>query len=270
MCFGGPTLLPRAVTIAYAYRILLGQVLSSLTRRGQNRSFAPRDRICLLGSWCLFSLYTVSLLPSACATIGWNRCKLTGNEGHLSWMVMLVGEHRRNFCPITARFLTLCFLLCIRIIYVKVWDEGRLAILVHGRSNWLLILVGWVLILGVSLARCVLSSLIPIIASGLELNNSLFEDFFFSDQFLHFKIRIMACEILHDLETLSQILILILQLVYFLILFIDQLRLLLDRLPQTEIPLQHLLHHVDCLNYASCYRVLGLIRCIVHAVAWTT
>jgi hypothetical protein len=80
----------------------------------------------------------------------------------------------------------------------------------------------------------------------------------------------MACEILHDLQTLSQILILILQLVYFLILFIDQLRLLLDRLPQTEIPLQHLLHHVDCLNYASCYRVLGLIRCIVHAVAWTT
>jgi len=204
MCFWGATLLPRVVAVADSNRILLGQVLSGLVRRGQNWSFAPRDRISLLGSCCLLSLNTVSLLASASATISRYRCKLTLVERHLSRViVVLVGQHRRYFSTTTAHFLTLRFLLHIRIIQVKVWDQSRLAILVHRWPYWLLILVGRVLILNVcSLPRCDLSSLIPIIARGLQLDNPLLEYFLFSDQFLHLKIRVMACEILHHLQTL--------------------------------------------------------------------
>jgi len=204
MCFGGATLLPRVVAVADSNRILLGQVLSGLARRGQNWSFAPRDRISLLGSCCLLSLNTVSLLASASATISRYRCKLTLVERHLSRViVVLVGQHRRYFSTTTAHFLTLRFLLRIRIIQVKVWDQSRLAILVHRWPYRLLILVGRVLILNVcSLPRCDLSPLIPIIARGLQLDDPLLEYFLFSDQFLHLKIRVMACEILHHLQTL--------------------------------------------------------------------
>jgi len=206
MCFGGATLLPRVIAVADSNRILLGQVLSGLARRGQNWSFAPRDRISLLGSCCLLSLNTVSLLASASATISRYRCKLTLMERHLSRViVVLVGQHRRYFSTTTAHFLTLRFLLRIRIIQVKVWDQSRLAILVHRWPYRLLILVGRVLILNVcSLPRCGcdLSSLIPIIARGLQLDDPLLEYFLFSDQFLHLKIRVMACEILHHLQTL--------------------------------------------------------------------
>ena len=206
MCLWGAILLPRVVAVADSYRILLSQVLSSLARRGQNWSFAPRDRISLLGDRCLFSLDTVSLLASASATISRYRCKLTLVEWHLSRViVVLVRQHRRYFRTTTAHFLTLRFLLRIRIIQVKVWDQSRLAILVHRWPYRLLILVRRVLILNVcSLPRCCgdLSPLIPIIARGLQLDDPLLEYFLFSYQFLHLKIRVMACKILHHLQTL--------------------------------------------------------------------
>lgn len=117
MCFGGASLLPRVVAVADSDRILLGQVLSSLAWRGQNWSFAPRDRLSFLGSCCLLSLDTVSLLASASATISRYRCKLTLVERHLSRViVVLVRQHRCYFSTTAAHFLTLRFLLRIRII----------------------------------------------------------------------------------------------------------------------------------------------------------
>ena len=103
----------------------------------------------------------------------------------------------------------------------------------------------------------------PVVASLLELSDTLLECLLLPDKVLHLLKRVFSGEVLKDHQPLPEILILVLQLEDLCVLVVNQLGLLLDGLSQTEIPLKHLLHHVNGVDDAARDGVLGLIGCIV-------
>ena len=80
---------------------------------------------------------------------------------------------------------------------------------------------------------------------------------------LHLLKRVLPGEVLKDHQPLPEILILVLQLEDLGVLVVNQLGLLLNRLSQPEIPLQHLLHHIDGVDDPARDSVLGLVGCVV-------
>ena len=80
---------------------------------------------------------------------------------------------------------------------------------------------------------------------------------------LHLLKRVLSGEVLKDHQPLPEVFILVLQLEDLCVLVVNQLGLLLDGLSQAEVPLQHLLHHVDGVDDAASDGVLGLVGCVV-------
>jgi hypothetical protein len=80
-------------------------------------------------------------------------------------------------------------------------------------------------------------------------------------QFSHVRIGILPRVFLEYLQPHPEILILILQHKYVGVEIINVLPLLLNVLPQTQVTLKHLLHHVDCVDDTLSDRILGLIDC---------
>jgi hypothetical protein len=99
----------------------------------------------------------------------------------------------------------------LRIIIAHGWPDRLEIMILFGGLDRLNILLG------------VLPTLHPVVICGLELDNSLLEHFLITDEFLHFKVAVFSSVILQYLQTLSQVFILILELVDFLILLINQL-----------------------------------------------
>lgn len=98
---------------------------------------------------------------------------------------------------------------------------------------------------------CALTTLHPVVTSGLQLDDSLLEHLLIFNQLLHFKVAVFARIVFEYLQAFSQVFVLVLKLVNFLILLVNQLRLLLDRLAEAQISLQNFFHHVDCLDDAA-------------------
>ena len=74
----------------------------------------------------------------------------------------------------------------------------------------------------------------------------------------------MACILLHHIQTLSQIVILLLQLEDFSIAVVQILRLPLDGLSERQIALQHLFHHVHRMDDPFSDGILRLIHSTVR------
>ena len=85
----------------------------------------------------------------------------------------------------------------------------------------------------------------------------------FAHQSLNLLERILAREVFQNDKTLSQVFILVLQLEDFCVLVIDKFRLLLNCLSETEITLQHLFHHIDCVNDSPGDRIFRLVCSVV-------
>lgn len=95
--------------------------------------------------------------------------------------------------------------------------------------------------------------------------NALLEASLLANQLLHLSLGVLAGEILQNLQPLSEVFILVLKLVNFLVLLVYEFRLLLDGFSETKVPLQHFLHHIDGLDDPPSNCIFRLIRCIIHA-----
>jgi hypothetical protein len=62
------------------------------------------------------------------------------------------------------------------------------------------------------------------------------------------------------LQAHPQVFVLILQHKYVGVEVVHVLPLLLDVLPQTQVALEHFLHHVHCVDDTLSYRILGLVH----------
>jgi hypothetical protein len=79
--------------------------------------------------------------------------------------------------------------------------------------------------------------------------NSLLKHLLILQQFYYIIRLLILVHLLPMLYLIPQIFILIMNHKQFCILIINHFILFLNSLPQTQIRLQHLLHHIDCLNY---------------------
>ena len=113
--------------------------------------------------------------------------------------------------------------------------------------------------------------LCPIIACLLQLCDSLLESLLLSHKFLNFNHAILTSVVFKHHETLTQVFVFVLKLEDLRVLVINELRLLLDGLSESEIALQHFLHHVHRVDDAACDGIFCLIGSIVlWAIARST
>ena len=68
----------------------------------------------------------------------------------------------------------------------------------------------------------------PVIAGLFQLFHSFFKEFLVVNELLNFQIRVFASEFFQNLESLSEVLVLVLKLKDFSVLLVNQLRLLLN------------------------------------------
>jgi hypothetical protein len=148
----------------------------------------------------------------------------------------------------------------------------------HHRTHWLVVISvvvdgrflptlshSRVLGLGslVELLPCFLE-LRPVLTRLLQVLDSILELPLLSHKLLHFTQRILASILLQDVEPLSQVFVLLLELEHLCVLVVNLLRLLLDGSSELEVTLQHLLHHVERVNDSFCDRILGLVGSTVR------
>jgi hypothetical protein len=100
----------------------------------------------------------------------------------------------------------------------------------------------------------------PVHGRLLQVFDPILKHLLLFDQLGHVCVSVLTRVLLKYLQAYSQILVLILQHEYVGIEVIHVLSLLLDVLPQTQVALEHLLHHVHGVDDALGDRVLGLIH----------
>ena len=101
----------------------------------------------------------------------------------------------------------------------------------------------------------------PVHRGLFKVFDAILKHFFFLDELGHVGVGILARVFLEYLEPHPEVLVLILQHKYVGIEVVYVLPLLLDVLPETEVALQHLLHHVDRVNDALGDRIFRFIDC---------
>ena len=84
---------------------------------------------------------------------------------------------------------------------------------------------------------------------------------------MHLLQGVLAGEIFQYHQPLTQIFVFVLKLEDLRILIINELGLLLDGLSEPQIALQHLLHHVDCVNDSASDGILSLVGGVVAEAA---
>lgn len=134
---------------------------------------------------------------------------------------------------------------------------------VHGRPHRLIVEV-WLVYCQAQRQRFLceewlasISLLHPVLVRHFKLLDPAFQVPFVRDKPLH------ICDFVEAAKSVTEIFIFILQLEDLHILLVYQLALLLNCFSETQVTLQHLLHHVDSLNDPGCDGILGLVGCIV-------
>ena len=103
----------------------------------------------------------------------------------------------------------------------------------------------------------------PIVACLLKMFNTFLQRLFLIHEPLDFLERVFASVLFQCLESLSKVFVFILNLKDLSVLIIDELRLLLNSLAETQIALKHFLHHVYGVNDSTSDGIFGLVSSVV-------